>query len=242
MKNLKLFALVLSLLIFSAFTSCVYVSHNGVKGNGNIIKKHIDVKDFTEVDISGAYKIILTQGDKNDMVLEADENLMKYLKVTNEGNELEVKVSKSINPSKTPRIYMTFKTLNSIELSGACSISGANDMKFNELNLEASGASKIALNMKADKLKMELSGASSVKLQGKADEVYISCSGAGTFSAEDFLINICDIELSGAANAKVYVTGTLGYEVNGASHLLYKGSPKITKSEVSGVSSAKAVN
>jgi hypothetical protein len=239
MKNIKLFTVLAGALLIMGFTSCIFSFNNGIKGNGNIVKEKRNVSDFNKIEISGYYKVFLTQGDENSLEIKADENLMEYLKTKTEDNELEISVKKSINPTKVPVIFLTFKDLKSIDLNGACEILGQNFLKFDKLEVEGSGATYFDLDMKAAEVDFDLSGATKITLSGKADNVKFDGSGAIKISAFEFTINNCDIDLSGASSAGINVTGNLKIDLSGASNLLYKGNPKIIKIETSGASSAK---
>ena len=87
-----------------------------LEGNGKSVTKDIAVSSFSELKASGVYELRLSQGDKESVKIEADENLQDLFQVKNEGNKLviDMKKLKNINlKSKNKmRVYVTFKNFN----------------------------------------------------------------------------------------------------------------------------------
>jgi len=240
MKNFKLIALVAGVILISGFTSCIF-NFSGIKGDGNIKKETRAVSEFSEIEVSGMYQVYLTQGKTNSLIIECDENLMQYIITKNSSDKLIIDTKKNLNPTGDIKVYLTFTSLESIDLSGACEVIGDGRLKFDKIEFEGSGASEFTLDMKADKVGFDLSGASEIHLTGKANQVTIDGSGAIKVLAFDFIINNCDVDLSGASEAKLNVTNNLSIDVSGAATITYKGGAKILKQSTSGASSIKAV-
>ena len=241
MKNFKLIALIAGVILISSFTSCIF-NFSGIKGNGTIKKEVRTVRDFSEIEVSGMYKVYLTQGKTNSLSIEGDENLMQYVITKNEGDKLVIETKKSLNPTGDLKVYLSFISLESIDLSGACEVIGENRLKFDQIEFEGSGASEFTLDMKADKVEFDLSGASEIHLTGKANKVNIDGSGAIKISAFNFIINDCKVDLSGASEADLNVTNNLSIDVSGAATITYKGGAKIIKQSTSGASSIRVAD
>ena len=47
-----------------------------IEGSGNVITKDIAVRSFDELNASGVFNLQLSQGDKESVKIEADDNLM----------------------------------------------------------------------------------------------------------------------------------------------------------------------
>ena len=213
---------------------------DGVKGNGNVVKQDRKVSDFTSVEISGAFTVYLYQGSSESLKIEADENLMEYIKTEVKGDRLEIYTeNKTIQKFTKMNIYLTFEELEMIDISGAVNIIGEDMMKFDELNIDGSGASDITLNMEVGMLNADFSGASEIKLVGEARSVSFDFSGASEISAYDFIIENCELDVSGASEARIHVTGNLEVDVSGAAEVKYKGSPRV-QSDVSGAGSLRS--
>jgi hypothetical protein len=119
-------------------------------------------------------------------------------------------------------------------------VSGASDLKTDvkssSLDAEISGASNIRGNLTTGDGRMELSGASDVRLSGSGGDLKLICSGASTAKLTDFPVTGADVNLSGASDTDIKVSGRLDLNISGASTLNYYGQPSLGKTEVSGSS------
>ena len=68
-----------------------------IEGSGNVITKDITVKSFDELSASGIFNLQLSQGDKESVKIEADDNLMDLFIVENEGSTLKISMKKNSN-------------------------------------------------------------------------------------------------------------------------------------------------
>ena len=69
-----------------------YDDKDRIEGSGNVITKEISVKSFDELNASGVFNLLLSQGDKESLKIEADDNLMDLFIVENEGSTLKIKM------------------------------------------------------------------------------------------------------------------------------------------------------
>jgi hypothetical protein len=236
-KHLAGFVILLSVTLM--FNSGCSYALNSITGNGNVIKQTRDLPSFSSIEVGGAFKVFLLQGDKESVIVEADENLMEIIITEVRGNNLVITTSEDIRNPEALNIYLTFKTLDRMEISGACELSCDDRLKFGNLDLECSGASDVTLKMSAEALKLDFSGASQVDLFGNADEVNLDLSGASDLDAIDLEANKYNADISGAANARIFVKNELTTDVSGASSLRYKGEPSIVNNDISGAASVK---
>jgi len=225
-------------LMLTVSSGCTYASQ-GVKGDGNVVKQERSVSPFNSIEVGGAFKVFLTQGDKESLVVEADENLLDIIETEVHGNTLEIKTTKDIRDSKVMNIYVTFSDLKSLDISGACNLKSENKLKLGDLEMECSGASDIMLKLTAGHMSLECSGASQMELYGMAESMDIDVSGASHFDASDFEVKVCNADVSGASHGKVFVTGELSADVSGAGSLKYKGDAVLKDHDVSGAGSLK---
>jgi hypothetical protein len=206
---------------------------------GTFIKETRDVSNFTKLDIGGAFKVYLKQGDQQKLEVEADQDEMKEIITEVVGNKLKIYTDSDWGARfHEMTIYLTFKNLDYIDFSGAVEVKGEGVLNFTDLDMDISGAAEIELAIKADKFDAEFSGASEIDFSGNCKSGYFELSGASEFDAEDLEFQDLSIEVSGASEAKVWATGTLNIDASGASDIRYKGSPKVSIDE-SGASSVK---
>ncbi len=241
MKKISFTGLSVLLALFLMIQTGRTYAFRGIKGNGNVVKQERNVSDFSGVEVGGAFRVFLTQGDEEKLIVEADENLLAVIETKVKGGTLVIRTNETIKDFKELNIYLTFKKLDEMEINGACHLTGENKFRFDDLEFDCSGASKVELKLSASSLEADISGASKVQLFGSTEKTNMDVSGASVLDAYEFEIASCNIEVSGAAIAKIIVGDELSAEVSGAAKLRYKGNPKLISHEVSGAGSMKKV-
>lgn len=179
-----------------------------IEGSGNIITKEIIVQPFEELSINGVFSVLLSQGGKEQVKIEADDNLQELFEVKNEGSKLVIRMKKDVNihskDSKNKmKVYITFRKLNSMELQTVGNVSSAENLSFDNLKLENSSVGSVDLKLTAQSLNIENQSVGTFMLSGKADKAVIKHGGVGSFKAANLLVQTMDIEASGVGSAEV---------------------------------------
>lgn len=226
------------LLPISAILLCFMVQScipglNYEKGNGAIQKEERSINSFSEIEVSGAYNIILSQDSVTSLMVETDSNLLDFIITRNEGSKLIIENNESLSPSKETNIYISTPNINAINISGASDIKSVGHVYTERMLIVMSGASEIKLNLTAKDLSFEVSGAAILKLSGEADNVTADISGAAEINAFELKTKNFSLSESGSGSADLYVTDKLVIDISGAATVRYKGNPEIDQ-EVSG--------
>jgi hypothetical protein len=241
METKKLFAPLALFILMGMFTTvsfgCWNIPEN--RSTGNFIKEDRPVAHFTKLEVGGAFKVYLSQGDQEKLVLEADAEEMTEIVTETVGSTLKIHTKSGWgNRFHEMSIYLTFKDLEYIDFSGAVEVTGEGVLTFSELEMDVSGAAEIDMEMKAERFEAEFSGASEIDFRGNCKAGFLELSGASEFDAEGLEFQDLNIEVSGASDAKVFATNKLDIDASGASSIRYKGNPKVSIDE-SGASSVK---
>lgn len=248
--NKKIFLLV-SLLTFASLiiASCSLVGGSGlgggVPGSGQTLTETRNTGAFEAIAVEypGA-EITIQQGDRENVELEADDNLLPQLSTEVLSRTLTIKSTATdwnamVNPSKPVKIDITVKDLTAIILSAPVGDLKVNDLHVGTLKLVVSGGAQVRLKgIQVDVLDSVLSGAGDIQVSGTADEVKLILSGLGDFNAADLQSNKADIELSGMGGATVRVEEELAATITGAGSIQYFGHPRVEQS-VNGAGSVK---
>lgn len=126
-----------------------------------------------------------------------------------------------------------------INLSGASQLTGLR-LSTDGLRLFTSGASSIEGSIQvANGMEVVGAGASSCHLSGMVGTLRLILSGASEFDAPSLRVRQAEARTSGASSADLGAIDTLGYQLSGASSLLYRGKPVITEQSSTGASSVK---
>jgi len=246
-KKLLLATLILCTALLAA--SCSFIGGSGlgggVPGSGNVQTETRETGTFEAVAIEypGA-EILIKQGDKAIVEIEADDNLLPQLSTevlsgTLTIKSLETDWKTSVNPSAPVKLNITVRDLNTIVVLAPVGNLEVNDLQAGTLNLVVSGGAQVRLNgLEVDLLDTVLSGAGDIQASGTADEIKLVLSGLGDFNAADLQSNKADIELSGMGGATVRVEEELAATITGAGSIQYFGNPHVEQS-VNGAGSVK---
>jgi hypothetical protein len=219
----------------------------GIPGSGSVQTETRDTGAFESIAIvyPGA-EIIVQQGDKEAVEVEADDNLLPQLSTEVISGILTIKNVETnwqnmVNPSQPVRISITAGELNEIVLSAPVGDLVVNKLQADALKLVLSGGAQIKLNgIQVDLLDSDLSGAGNIQASGTAAEIKLILSGLGNFNAADLKSNKATIELSGMGNATVQVEKELVATITGAGSIEYLGNPFVEQI-VTGAGSVKPV-
>ncbi len=222
MKKISLAIFILALtigLIFS--TNCGFGGINnfgeGVTGSGTSKTEQRNVTGFRAIEASGAVNLEVDAQKDFSVTVEADDNLLQYIKTEVSGDTLKIYSEGKISPTTKFNVKISMPALEGLD------VSGASDAKI--------------VNVKADSLELKASGASDVIINGEAKELKANASGASEINAENLRAENADVDASGASSATVSATNELNVEASGASKISYTGDPNNVKQNSSGASS-----
>ncbi len=204
-----------------------------IKGSGNVITKDVAVQPFDQLQASGVFNVVLTQGSREAVKIKADDNLQQLFEIKNEGNKLIVSMKKDshFNSEEKLTVYITFKNLKSMELKMVGNLSSEGNLSFSSLSLDNSSVGSVDLALNANKLDIKNKSVGSLKLKGKADNAVIKSNSVGSIKASEFVVQTMDIDNDGVGSA----------EVNAAKELKVKES-FLGKVRNAGSATAKRIN
>jgi len=218
-----------------------------INGSGKVVTKELNFTDFTRVEVGSVFEVEIIESGSYLTSITADDNLFEYIKVSQEGEKLKIRLTPTYNYSGvTLKAKITLPKLSGTHLYGATKgtikgfqssndfslqLSGASklnmDMATGDTKFEISGATKVTGNLKAHDTEFRVSEASILELEGSANKMILNASGASKLKLADFPIDQADVTLSGASEVAIKVGGRLDVILTGASKLSYKGDPMI---------------
>ncbi len=211
-----------------------------VTGSGNIKQETRKVDDFTKIEISGNYKIVLAQDSSLSLNISADDNLLEYIKTSVDGNTLHIKNKDICNGDV--RIIIGVRNLEGVRVSGAVELSSAGKIKTGDIDLQFSGSTKTVLDLNAARVNTKGSGSTEINLSGQASAHDLDISGSGEVNAFDFIVGDYNIATSGSSDCKINVLRALNVQSSGSSSIQYRGNPTEVNNHKSGSSSLEKVN
>lgn len=229
---------ILILLVCMAASGCI---GQGIQGSGKVINETRQASGFNQIDLNGAGELIITQGNTESLTIQADDNLMPYIKTNVNNDKLTINFNNSLPlPSQSVKIYLTVKNISTITTSGSGKIY-SNNLKANDLTININGAGESNLNnLNANTLKIVISGAGKMTLSGNVNEQNINISGAGEYNAANLSSKITSLSINGAGRGTVRVSDVLNAMINGGGDIKYIGNPKVVQ-QINGAGDIKQI-
>ena len=228
-----------------AFTFALFAASAGLPGSAVAARSGSDtmtaeappVGPFNRVTISGLAEVVLIQGDREAVVIEAEPKSQARIRVRSSDGRLSVEAGDSrpwwsvfgMGTGHPPTITIYFRTLDALTVSGAVKVEAA-AIQSPELRISASGATSIELTaLKTDSLDFSGSGAVKAKMAGDARRQNVSISGAGRYQAPELRSETADVSVSGAGRVIVNARKALSASISGAGSIDYYGDPKVSQ-------------
>ena len=201
-------------------------------------KREYKVKDFHSIELNGSYEVILTQGEKSKVLIEASDKVHDAIEVKVKRGVLIFSMDTKNAILKKTKIYISNPDFEAIHIRGAANLWSTTGVKSKDLHILTSGAGEVDLDVNVGNLDAEIHGAGNIKLRGHADSSYMNIDGAGGIKAFDLEVDELDVELNGAGTAQVYAENDLDVEIRGIGKVTYEGDPKLHKN-ISGLGRLK---
>ncbi len=211
-----------ALVILSSLSLQAKSFEKKVSGSGNVTTEERQVSSFNEIRIEGAFNVILSQGNKEAVQVEADDNLQEYIEVEMEGQTLVLAIQHGIQfkDQKKATIHVTLKDIKVLANSGVGNIKCGTDLKLQSLELSNNGVGNICL-------------------KGHVHTMHLDNSGVGNVDVTELPADKLSVQNNGVGNVDVTANEELEIENNGVGNVSYGGNPKVTDIHSNGVGRLK---
>jgi hypothetical protein len=202
-----------------------------VRGSGDVETETRVVGDFDQVSLNGQGKLILSQGERESLEIEAEDNIIAVIETEVRGDTLHigVKESTTIRPTEPVKFYLTMVEIAGLEVSGSGGIA-ADIIVTDRLTLEVNGSGDVNVDsLSAESLSVDISGSGDVDVAGQATSQLIKISGSGKHRAADLESETVDVEVNGAGETTVWASKSLSAEISGSGTVNYYGSPTVSQ-------------
>jgi hypothetical protein len=236
MKNSFKFLIIVLVVLLS---SCSFES---IEGSGKMVLLEFDFADFENISVKNTFNVQILESEEFRVVVKCNENIEQCLKVSKEGNTLNLFLEGNknyFNVDCDAIVYMP--TVKSIQTKGASKVT-LSSLHSDRLEINVAGASKFTGEINVKELDLNIAGASKIALTGNVENGNIDSKGASKFEGKDLIFNKLTFKSAGASKVTAHVTGELDIELNGASIFDYFGNPKIINKEISGLGKINQLN
>jgi hypothetical protein len=177
-----------------------------VQGSGRMAQETRPIKGIARVDLATIGTLYLALGDKEELRVEAEDNLLPYLLTAAEGDELKMKARDDVElkPTQPVRFHLTVKKLNALAASSAGNVE-AGPIKAERFLLVVGSAGNATIkSLKAKDLRVNINSAGGLTIEsGEVEKQAITQNSAGNYNARGLK--------SQKAQALVNSIGSLSY-------------------------------
>ncbi len=215
-----------------------------VTGSGNLIEKTYDVTAFDTISIKSSLQVRVKPGDKPELVVRADDNVIDLLIVEQENETVYLTTAPGVRFRKATIIAeITAPALKKLKVMGAAKLE-FDSYPAEELEVVVGGAAHISGQLAARRLSINSSGAARIAVLPLDDstsdvvtteELTIVCSGAVSIDLAKFPAEQVDLKVSGVGKCRVFDARSLTVDASGACHITYFGNPEQVVKKTSGV-------
>jgi carbon monoxide dehydrogenase subunit G len=218
----------LILLAFALF-SC-----NGrhIKGSGNVSSSTGKTYgDFKKLTVKGSMDVYLTQGPVQAAVIEAEDNILPYIELVKEGDELIVRMKRNISISTNEDIKVTLVAphVTSLNLTSSGNIKLVNTLSNEEsVTINVTGSGDIMGDVHSPEVNSNVTGSGNVTVTGETKDLNINIAGSGDFNGKKLMAENADVNIAGSGNADVHASVRLEAKIIGSGDVNYMGNPSLS--------------
>ncbi len=207
----------------------------GIKGEGKVVKKTVELDKFTSIGLAIAADVIVTQGNSQEVTIHAQQNILDNIKTEVRNGNWEITYKENVKEADRVIVYITMKKLDGAYISGSGKIKGTNVFdRSDDLEFAVSGSGDIELEVETSDIQSAISGSGDIILSGNANTQEVAISGSGGISAYDLKTDKASISISGSGQCKVNVSSSLEVSIAGSGDVYYKGNPAKLDSSIVG--------
>ncbi len=216
--------------------------NGGIKGEGPVVRKTIDLDDFDGFTLYGSGNVFLKRGNTQSVEIESHQNIIDNIERKVTDKYWKIKFEKNVRNYKKLNVYITIPTLTRAMISGSGDILSQDDFTgLGNLKVGISGSGNIRLSVEAESIDSKISGSGDIDLKGKSNSIDMTISGSGDINAASLVVNDCNVSISGSGDVKVHANERLNVRSSGSGDVEYKGRPRVN-SKSSGSGNVKSMN
>ncbi len=256
MKSRRILMVLLIATMFIA-QSCIALdgatfSRKRVRGSGKLATARHAISGVHGVELATNGQLEIEIGDKEELIIEAEDNLLEYFEINVRRGILEIDTRSRVNiqTRRGFRFYLMVKELDyiatsssgdilapdidagrvKIEISSSGDIeTGAIDCTKLDIEISSSGDLEIE-DLRAEKLWVEISSSGDVKIDGgKVVQQDISINSSGDYQGRRLESDEAEVRINSSGDATVQVNDRLYASTNSSGSIYYSGNPRVTK-------------
>ncbi|CAN5753072.1 head GIN domain-containing protein [soil metagenome] len=223
--------LLIIFLLLAALGACRYKS-----GSGNIVTEKRNTGAFTGVSVGGGFEVEIKHGDQEEVTVEADDNLIKYIHTDVSDGQLKIKIEQINMHDAHLKVYITSPGLKNIKASAAADVLVKDELKSGAaIHLEVSSGAIIKTAINAPEVELDASSGGEIEVSGRTRDLNAAASSGSNLKAKELLSENVVVEASSGSNATVHASVKIDASASSGARVRYHGgAADVHKSASSG--------
>ena len=227
----------LALLFVSVLmSSCNVNMFNRVNGNRNVVTADRSTSQkFTKIKVSTGLDLYLSQGTKNKVTLEADENLHDIIITEVNDGVLKIYSEKNIWQAKARKVYVTVKNLEGLTATSGSDVYTEDVLKVETIKVSATSGADIRIALDADTVETSATSGSDIRISGTANNHKSRANSGASIEAYKLISKNATVNVSSGADINIYASESINAKASSGGDIDFKGNPReINKKSSSG--------
>jgi len=185
------------------------------EGSGVSATQARDVGAFHGIDLAGSNNVVIRVGEKQSVVVKADDNLLDRVTTEVQSGKLVIANAPGSFTTNSPMsVEVGVPSLDTLTLSGSGNI--------------------VVTGVEAKSFDVNLPGSGTLTGDGSATRLEVTVDGSGTVQLTRLVATNVQAAVSGSGSIFVTATESLDASVSGSGAILYTGSPQDVSRNVTG--------
>jgi len=215
-------------LLFSmVFTSCIYAGGEGV------VKQTRTVVPFSQLKVSTGITVILSSGMQQEVIVEADDDVIDNVITEVEDGELALYIQSSgrrLFSSKRyegVKVYVTFTNLTKLGVSIGARVETAQALDISMLEVKCSSGASANLELYCNHLELDASSGADINVSGRGDFVYAEASSGASVNADGFKVIKAEGRASSGGSVDLFADGEIKARASSGGSVNIRGNGQI---------------
>lgn len=224
MRINRIFLGLLLPLIAIALGSC----RKCIQGNNYLTTETRSLATFDRIVSNGDYKVFIIQDTVSEVMLDGDENILRYISTSlvanQEGTDLiiEKNTDRCIRTEHPIELYIRTPQLEYAELAGTGFIKCDSFQTNSELELVITGSGDIIFpKLYVDDVFANIERSGTITLKGECSIADLKIIGSGNINAIQMETERCYAKISGTGDITTLVTKSLNAIISGSGKISY---------------------
>ncbi len=228
----------LSIVPFISLHGCTGIVIGGetIRGSGNLSEETYAFAGITGVQLSTIGELDIHLGDKEELRIETDDNLLQYFEAEKDGGTLRIGTRRGFNlrPSRTVRYTLTVKELEFLGLSSSGN-AHAPALSADRFEIRVTSTGYLSVDgIEADALDVHISSTGNVRIDdGVVDNQDVRISSTGNYDGESLRSARATVRLSSTGNARLWAEDSLDATLSSTGSISYSGDPEVFENRTS---------